>query len=203
MNRIIGGWCRYYQYTSKASTQFNRLNHYAYWKMGHWLGRKLQLSMPEVIKRYMRDGTWATSKYHLIKASDFQTLFYKKRFLKPNPYTMQEQLQREELPHETYWTGHEPRPGMADLQPLILARDGYVCQRCNKRVTSDEAHIDHIKPVRRFKRPVDANYSDNLWTLCIECHKEKTKYDRQMESRVRGDSLARFCGDCALHAHKV
>jgi 5-methylcytosine-specific restriction endonuclease McrA len=46
--------------------------------------------------------------------------------------------------------------------------------------------VDHIRPVRRFKQPVDANNPENLQTLCVEtCHKGKTKFDRQMESRVR------------------
>ena len=30
LNRIIGGWCRYYQYTSKANTQFSEINHYLF-----------------------------------------------------------------------------------------------------------------------------------------------------------------------------
>jgi 5-methylcytosine-specific restriction endonuclease McrA len=78
------------------------------------------------------------------------------------------------------------RPGTADLKPMILKRDGYTCQMCGRSVTLKTSQMDHIKPVRRFKRPVDANHPDNLWTLCIEqCHPEKTKHDRQMESRMQ------------------
>ena len=219
LNSIIGGWCRYYQYTSKATTHFNRVDYHTFWKMGHWLGRKFQITMPEVIKRYKQGGHIATPEYRLLKADGFSTLTYKKRFLKPNPYTTQVKVEREELPQETYWTGHEPRTGMADLRPLILKRDGYTCQLCDKPITAfstcmfsienivaqhswafrafdpehslrkrckaHAAQIDHMKPVRRFKRPVDANHPDNLWTLCTECHKGKTKNDRQMESRVQ------------------
>lgn len=185
LNRIIGGWCRYYQYTSKAVTHFSRLDDHIFWRMGHWLGRKFQITMPEVIRRYKRGNQIATPKYRLLKAGEFPTLTYKKRFIKPNPYTMQDKVEREELPQETYWTGYELRLGMTDLRPLILKRDGYICQQCEKPTTANTAQIDHIKPVRRFKRPVDANYPDNLWTLCIECHMRKTKNDRQMESRMR------------------
>jgi 5-methylcytosine-specific restriction endonuclease McrA len=74
---------------------------------------------------------------------------------------------------------------MADLRPFILERDGCVCQRCGEPVTPSRAKIDHIRPVRRFKRPVDANTFDNLWTLCQPCHRRKTESDRHVESRVR------------------
>jgi 5-methylcytosine-specific restriction endonuclease McrA len=99
---------------------------------------------------------------------------------------MQERkLDREELPAETYWTGYEARPGMRDLKPLILERDEHTCQICGIKVINSTAEVDHIRPVRRYKRPIDANVDWNLWTLCIPCHKEKTRYDRQAESRVR------------------
>jgi RNA-directed DNA polymerase len=186
LNRIIGGWCRYYQYTSKAATQFHEVEYHTYWRMGHWLGRKFQLTMPEVNKRYNLAETIATKEYRLLKASQFPSLTYKKRFIKPNPYTTQEKVSREELPDDAGWCGHESRPGTFDLKPLILERDGFSCQMCGKPVTLRTSDMDHIKPVRRFKRPVDANHPDNLWTLCIDkCHPEKTKNDRRMESRMR------------------
>ena len=74
---------------------------------------------------------------------------------------------------------------MGDIRPFVIERDGNVCQMCEKEVSNHTAQVDHIKPVRRFKRPVDANRLENLWTLCIGCHKEKTETDRQMESRMR------------------
>jgi group II intron reverse transcriptase/maturase len=186
LNRIIDGWCRYYQYTSKAATQFHRVEYHTYWKMVRWLGRKYRLKMPEVNRRYNQGETIATREYSLLKASQFPSLTYRKRFLKPNPYTTREKVSREELPGDTGWTGYEIRPGRADLKPLILERDGYCCQLCGQQVTLRTSELDHIKPVRRFKRPVDANDPDNLWTLCKErCHPEKTKHDRQMESRMR------------------
>jgi RNA-directed DNA polymerase len=186
LNRLIGGWCRYYQYTSRAAAQFNNMDSYPFWGMAHWLGRKFQVSMPDVLKRFARDNTLGTEKLRLSRLTDFPTTQYKQRFLKPNPYlTQDKKLEREELPNETYWTGYEARPGMADLRPLILERDDHICQLCGVTTTDNTAEIDHVRPVRRFKRPIDANMPDNLWTLCKPCHKEKTKYDRQAESRVR------------------
>jgi RNA-directed DNA polymerase len=186
LNRLIGGWCRYYQYTSRTAAQFGNVEHHAFWCMAHWLGRKYQLTMPVVLQRFRDDGHFVTGSLRLLRPTDFPPLQYKQRFLKPNPYIMQKRnLDREELPVETYWTGYEARPGMGDLRPLILERDEQTCQVCGARVTNSTAQVDHIRPVRRFKRPIDANVDWNLWTLCIACHKEKTKHDRQAESRVR------------------
>jgi RNA-directed DNA polymerase len=186
LNRLIGGWCRYYQYTSKASSTFNKIEHITFWSLAHWIGRKGQLNIPAVIRRYGHSGALGSTKYQLIRAGqEIPTRHYKKRFLKPNPFTTQEKIQREELPTETSWTGWEARPGMADLRPAAMARDNYRCQRCDEPVSPYEAQVDHKRPVRRFKRPVDANSLKNLQTLCIPCHKAKTKEDRQRESRVR------------------
>jgi RNA-directed DNA polymerase len=185
LNRLIRGWCQYYQYTSKASTQFSKLDNELFWEMAHWLGRKFKIAMPEVMRRFNQDG-FASGKYRLLKPTEFPSRRYQERFFKPNPYLTQKRvLSRENLPVESYWSGYEARPGMADLLPLILERDEGVCQNCGIRVTASTAEIDHIRPVRRFKRPIDANTPDNLWTLCKNCHQEKTKSDRQAESRMR------------------
>jgi hypothetical protein len=163
VNRLIRGWCQYYQYTSKASSQFSQLEYDLFWAMAHWLGRKFRMTMPVVMQRFHRDNGFVSEKQRLLKPTEFPPLQYRQRFFKPNPYlTQDKRLEREEVPNETYWTGYEARPGMADLRPLILERDEYTCQRCEARVTANTAEVDHIRPVRRFKRPVDANTFDNL-----------------------------------------
>jgi RNA-directed DNA polymerase len=186
LNRLIRGWCQYYQYTSKASSQFHQLEYDVFWVMAHWLGRKFKITMPVVMQRFLQDHTFVPDKLSLLKPTEFLSLQYRQRFFKPNPYlTQDKKLDREKLPAETYWTGYEARPGIADQRPLILERDEYTCQLCGAGVTAITAEIDHIRPVRRFKRPVNANTFDNLWTLCKACHQEKTKSDQQAESRVR------------------
>jgi RNA-directed DNA polymerase len=186
LSRIIGGWCRYYQYTSQASTQFNNLEHDLFWPMAHWIGRKYRLGIPMVLQRYQRDGAFCNGERRLSMPTDFLSLAYRQRFFKPNPYlTREPPLDREELPSDTYWHGYEPRPGMADLRPMIMERDGYVCQLCGEEITPSTGQVDHVRPVRRFKRAIDANVEWNLWTLCMPCHRRKTETDRQTESRVR------------------
>jgi RNA-directed DNA polymerase len=49
LNRIIGGWCRYYQTTSSPNFCFKKLGRDTFWLMAHWLGRKYQMSIPRVM----------------------------------------------------------------------------------------------------------------------------------------------------------
>jgi RNA-directed DNA polymerase len=86
LNRLIGGWCRYYQYTSRTSKQFGNVQTYTFWRMAHWLGRKYQLNMPVVLRRFREGGYFVIGKLRLLRpASDFPPLQYKQRFLKPIP----------------------------------------------------------------------------------------------------------------------
>jgi hypothetical protein len=185
LNRVIAGWCRYFQYTSKPKAQFDPLQREAFWGLAHWLGRKFKLSMPEVLRRYSAQSKLGEGKLRLIGHNSFTARRYHESPSKPNPYTTQETIQREELLDDNPWLGTEVRPGMMDLRPLVLKRDNWTCRICKETVTNDTAQVDHIRQVSRFKRPVDANRLENLWTLCIRCHKEKSETDRQMESRMR------------------
>jgi len=188
LNRIIAGWCRYFQYTSRQTRQFGELGHKTFWCFAHWLGRKFKLEMPKVLRKYQTANGLGLDNSWIVRHSSFASTnrTYAKRFLKPNPYTMQEiNVEREEVPDENPWIGYEKRPGWADIRQAIMERDNYSCRLCKAVVTEDVCEVDHIIPYRRFKRPVDANKPKNLWTLCKTCHKEKTEADRQMESRVQ------------------
>jgi RNA-directed DNA polymerase len=187
LNRFVGGWCRYYQYANATSRPFSRIGHLLYWRMAHWLARKYQTTIPQALQQYERNNTFHSKCNRLLMPqTDFPTKLYRKALFKPNPYTMQEaKIEREELPNDSYWTGYEKRPGMADLRLLVIEKDGSQCQICGIAVDDSTAQVDHLKPIRRFKRPIDANTPENLWTLCAKCHMEKTQFDRQMESPLR------------------
>lgn len=185
LNRIIGGWCRYYQYTSKASSTFAKVEYFTFCKVVHWLGRKYKLTTPAVLRRFKHGNTFATADCRLVRATDFRSQTYRQRFLKPNPYTTQVRLLREEHLHESTWTGYEARPGMTDLRPLVWQRDEERCRKCGSPVTVHLAQIDHVRPVRRFRRAVDANRLENPQTLCEACHMAKTQSDHQRESPAR------------------
>jgi len=191
VNRIIGGWCRYYQYAGLAAHPFGKMGHVAFWLFAHWLGRKHKMKMTTVLRTYYSHRAEAQAKVlgygdrWLVRHQSFKTKRYLASPFKPNPYITQERIEREELPDPDPWLGTEARPGMADLRLLALERDEYRCCLCKEAVTKATAQVDHVKSVSRFKRPVDANRLDNLQTLCIPCHAQKTRSDQLLESRVR------------------
>jgi RNA-directed DNA polymerase len=180
LNRIIRGWCLYFQYTSKAGVQFGELEYKTFWRLAHWLGRKFKLSIPSVIRQYRSALTIA-----LVGHNDFPAKTYAERFDKPNPYTAEGKIVREEIPDENPWLETEDRPGSTDLRLVVIQRDEHRCCNCGESVTNATCQVDHKRPRSRFKRPEDADCLDNLWTLCIPCHERKTETDRQTESRVQ------------------
>jgi len=185
LNQAIGGWCRYYQYTSKASTQFTQLEYETFWSLARWLCRKHELSIPVCLQRYCNQDGLGVGSIRLTRHNSFPSLTYNVRYLKGNPYTTMTALEREELPESHSWTGAEERPGWSDIRIAALNRDGFRCCWCGTPVTSDSAEVDHKRPVRRFKRAVNANFLANAMTLCKACHGKKTELDRQAESRVQ------------------
>lgn len=54
----------------------------------------------------------------------------------------------------------------------VRERDNYRCQSCGKHESDHdrELSIHHIKPIRTFDKPENANALDNLVTLCCNCH---------------------------------
>jgi RNA-directed DNA polymerase len=185
LNRIMRGWCHYYQYTSATSADFSKLERVAFWRLAHWLGRKFKVNMPKIMRRFRVDKGLGIKNLKLFQATSVKTRRWQKPCKKPNPYTMQEITLEREVVNEPQRVVYELRPGWADLRLQVLERDNYTCQISGRKVTLTTAHVDHRKPLRKFKRPIDANRLENLQTLHIDVHKEKTKSEWEMESRVR------------------
>jgi len=178
LNRVIEGWCRYFQYTFRVSRQFGRLTHETYWLYARWLATKHKLSYPQVMRRFKVAGTLGVPGLTLTPHSQLKRQAYRQRAHKPNPYLTGDRVEREELLDATPWTGADDRPGRMDTRRAVLQRDGYRCQNCGAAVNSDEAEVDHKRPYSCYKRAEDADAAANLWTLCIPCHRAKTESDR-------------------------
>ena len=187
MNKVISGWCRYYQCTSRAATQFSRVQHKVYWLAAHWLARKYQCSCKSAITQFRQGSTLGTTLTRLAMHSDFRTQRSRRRRRPfPNPYTSEEVLLREKLPEGQIRLITEQRKGSEDRRREIMARDNYTCQwpGCGVPVTLGTGHVDHLRPRWVFLWRSDADKPENLWTLCLEHHRIKTENDRQRESRV-------------------
>jgi RNA-directed DNA polymerase len=192
LNRLTNGWCQYYRTTSSPNAVFDRLRYELFWGMAHWLGRKWQKSMPEVMKQFREGNTFRTKSSTLIMPDEHKA----KRLLTKtwhNPYTAKEAIIREKLlVLESLWSGYEPRHTRMDMREEVIARKGTICAMngpdCESRGTSlhpSEVHVDHIKPRIRFKYSQDADRIENLQILCTNCHRAKTKNDLKVLSRVR------------------
>ncbi len=65
------------------------------------------------------------------------------------------------------------REVQAELRQLVLARDNYKCQRCEKTIDEIELHCHHIEPVSQ--NPIESADMDNCITFCKNCHKKVHK----------------------------
>jgi 5-methylcytosine-specific restriction endonuclease McrA len=187
LNRIIRGWCQYYQTTSSPSKYFEKLGAELFWLMADWLGRKYQRSRPQVMRRFYKGNTFGTNRVTLCMPFEFKTKRYQAKTMH-NPYLAEETaISRENWDSLLWeWGGTERRKGSLDLKEWIYQRDEGTCGICGKPVGRWEAELDHKIPWSRFRSANAANHEDNLWILHEEpCHREKTKRDLQSGSRVR------------------
>jgi RNA-directed DNA polymerase len=183
VNRIIGGWCRYYQITTSPSKYFSKLNHVVYMLIADWLGRKYEMSTPRVMRAFKKGSTFGTGRTTLVIPSDFKAKRPRLRKI-ANPYTSENtSFQRENLDSlEGEWEGTEVRRGQADQKEVVYQRDKGLCGLCGSFIPWEEADLDHITPRAQF----GGNTLENLWILHRKpCHQIKTKRDLQRGRRVR------------------
>jgi hypothetical protein len=91
LNQLTRGWCQYYSNTSSPSEVFNPLSHELFWKMAHWLGRKYDLSMPGVMRKFRKGNTFGTKATTMVRPDEYKA----KRLLTKtwhNPYTAKEAI---------------------------------------------------------------------------------------------------------------
>lgn len=187
LNRLVGGWCRYYQYTSGATWKLNRISTRYFQWLAQWLAGKHRTTVRSIAIRYYDGHTFVGPGWRAVLHSDFRGKRWVHNRPIPNPYTAPGPLVREELLDERPWTGTELREGWMDLRRQIIERDQYTCQWpcCKEAVTLKTARLDHKNPRSWYERPQDADNAKNLWTLCVYHHRIKTMLDRQRESRMR------------------
>ena len=70
------------------------------------------------------------------------------------------------------WVGGHPAyygKNWREQRQKALERDGHECRVCGK---GENLHVHHVHKIRSFSDPTEANYLDNLVTLCQNCHKK-------------------------------
>lgn len=58
----------------------------------------------------------------------------------------------------------------------VLKRDGYRCSICKKRFRKKDLDVDHIIPIQMGGKFFE---KENLRTLCKECHRAKSRLERE------------------------
>src|SRR5215471_18025573 len=95
MNQLTRGWCGYYRSTSSPSVIFTKLDKEIFDGMTHWLGKKYDIHISEVLSRYQRafgmKSGLRTKTVHLISPFSYKA---KKLLVKTwhNPYTAKEEI---------------------------------------------------------------------------------------------------------------
>jgi 5-methylcytosine-specific restriction endonuclease McrA len=154
--------------------------------MAHWIAGKYQTSIPKVCQKYRKGKGFATKRVGMVMPTDIKTTQYRRRKFS-NLYTADHpRLAREEVFDLDYvWLGTERRRGKQDIREAVIERDGLTCKGCGKELERYfEAQVDHIKIRAATKRQTDADRLGNQQVLCTDCHRAKTKSDRQVLSRT-------------------
>ena len=201
LNRVTNGWCQYYRVTSYPSAVFNKRRYELFWDMAHWLGRKWERSIPQIIQEYYdpQGNTFRVHTLSMVLPSDHKA----KRLLTTtwhNPYTAKDAIIREKLlVYESAWSGQEHRQGRMDLREEAIALKGTICAingpDCESKgvpLHPSEVHGDHIIARSRFKNPKDADRLGNIQIVCTNCHRTKTQNDLRVLSRMRSKPQVRF-----------
>ncbi len=71
----------------------------------------------------------------------------------------------------------------------IRERDSGACRHCGHAVGMKQGPVDHLIPRRLFQKDEDANFSENLCTLCGRCHRTKT---HEVEPALYSGNVQRF-----------
>jgi RNA-directed DNA polymerase len=185
MNQLTRGWCGYYRSTSSPSLIFNKLDKEVFDGMTHWLGKKYDIHISEVLARYQRafgmKSGLRTRTVTLISPASYKAKKLVGRTWH-NPYTAKEEIIREKLIwYESLWSGHESRQGSGDQREEVIRLKGTICalnlpdicESKGKPLHPSEVEVDHIILRAKFKDPTEADRMSNLQPVCTSCHRAK------------------------------
>lgn len=172
---LITGWSNYFCLAHNIARISAQLDHYAFWSAVKAACRKFDISTAQCMKRYYRHSRFVVDED--CRLARFSTVKMKLWQEKPKEYVPGGGVYLEDHECDVNYLLREDRRrlGSLDLRWDVLKRDARRCQNCGTLVTNATARIDHIVPVKRFARFSLAHTLENLQTLCIDCHKEKTR----------------------------
>ncbi|MCL2463156.1 MAG: group II intron reverse transcriptase/maturase [Defluviitaleaceae bacterium] len=174
-NQVIRGWREYFRVAHDLSEMAGSLDHYALWSAAKAACRKFDIPSGKCFKRFYRNGGFQVDEN--CRLVQFSGTPMKLDYRGPEEYVPGRgvYLEDDELePTHHFSEKGNRRMGGADLRWDALKRDDYVCRMCGGDVSAQTAQVDHIVPVSRFASFREAHTLDNLQTLCVGCHTDKT-----------------------------
>jgi len=176
---VIRGWSNYFKIAHNFSAMAGKLNNIAHWAMVKAISRKNDKSTKQVHRQFYFNGRIGVSPDRtIVRFSDAKMSL---DFRNPVEYEPGRGMYLEDHEWEADIRNPEKnRPGQMDLKLAALERDGHQCRECGCLVVSETSHVDHIKPVHQFAGYEQANTLDNMQTLCLHCHKRKSRLEREV-----------------------
>lgn len=175
---VAVGWANYYRIAHDFNRRANQLDYHAFWIGVKALCRRYDITTAQCIRRFggSNGGLSIGDSCVLKRAQDIQGSW---KQAAPKPYDPGTGCYLDDVDWEVEVRRYEnrQRPGRMDFKAWTLFRDGNRCRRCGTRVTWETSEADHIEPVNRFASYAQATHLLNLQTLCLRCHKEKSRGD--------------------------
>lgn len=177
-NSVIRGWSNYFKIAHNFCDVAGTLDHIAHWTMVKAICRKYDIPTGRCHKRFYFNGRIGiTPENRIVWFSDTKM---SKDYRKPLVYEPGNGIYTTDEEFEVDFHLREYlRPGSSDLKLTTLRRNRYYCQLCGRKVTAKTSHLDHIKQVQEFASFREASTEDNIRTLCLNCHNEKTSAEKR------------------------
>jgi hypothetical protein len=174
---VVRGWAEYYRIAHDYSKAAGQLDHYAFWSATKAICRKFDISTAKCLRRY---GIGNTLGLHTAcKLAKFSHIKMRLDYRRPEAYEPGRSVCDSDLELEAPTAFQErKRLGSADVRWTALARDSFHCRQCGANVMADRSYVDHIRPVKCFASFRESHTLDNVQTLCVECHRAKTRRER-------------------------
>jgi RNA-directed DNA polymerase len=186
LNRVMRGWNQYYEYAN-ATQDASKLTFWANGRLFLWLKKRHKKGARWVIQHYrQREKKGSSNRWNLgVKDESGQMVFlyqmtdlHRKIYYarkRPHPYLIE--TENNTFPDDAfplYWEGKTTpeKAAWAEIRLAVLQRDGYRCVECSSN--SNHLHVHHIRPRRKGGTP----QTDNLKTLCKDCHAKTPSWGR-------------------------
>ena len=175
---VVVGWANYYRIAHDFKRVANQLDYHAFWIGVKALCRRYDITAAQCIRRHgCGEASLSIGESYILKRAQDTQMSWKQT--SPKPYVPGTGCYLDDVDWEAEVRRYESRqrPARMDFKAWTLFRDGNRCRHCGTRVTRETSEADHIEPVSNFASYAKATHLFNLQTLCLACHKEKTRAD--------------------------